>query len=49
VRHFDHHIAYAKKRERISALEEMLFSGGSLNLKLLGAGQIESRLQCSTN
>lgn len=31
-----------------SALDEMLFSGGSLNLKLLGAGQLEARQQAAT-
>ena len=30
------------------ALDEMLFSGGSLNLKLLGAGQVDAKRQEST-
>jgi len=31
------------------ALDEMLFSGGSLNLKLLGAGSVEAQRQAAAN
>ncbi len=31
------------------ALDEMLFSGGSLNLKLLGAGNVDAQRQVTTN